>query len=77
MNVIEAQFLTKEKPPKCCSYCDEAKSFLMVKPVAFSFNGEMSVNVNHTSKPLWTCLDCFSMELDALGKSVDIYDYDE
>lgn len=77
MNLIETQFLAKEKPPQCCSYCDEEKRFLMVKPVAFSHNGEMLINVNHTSKHLWICLDCFSMDLDSMGYGIDIHEYDE
>ena len=76
INIIEAQFLSKEKPPKHCTYCDEEKKFLMVKPVMFSFKNEVMINVNHTSKQLWMCLECFSMELDMMGHSVGIYEYD-
>lgn len=74
--ILETQHLIKEPAPKCCSYCDEEKSFLMIKPNAFTHKGEILINVNHTKNPLWTCLDCFSMELDGLGHSVDIYEYD-
>jgi hypothetical protein len=76
MNIIEKQFVTQEQAPKCCTYCGEEKKFLLAKPVAFSVNGEMTINVNYTSKQLWMCLDCLSMELDALGLSVDIYEYE-
>jgi hypothetical protein len=76
MNVIESQFIKNEVPPKCCSYCDEEKNFLMVKPVAWAVKGEMTVNVNHTSKQLWMCLECLSMELDMMGLSVDIHEYE-
>lgn len=76
MNVIETQFATKEKPPSACSYCMEEKSFLMVKPVAWAYKGNMTVNVNHTSHALWMCLECLSMELDMVGLSVDIHEYE-
>lgn len=74
--VIEEQFMSKEKPPTCCTYCNEEKNFLMVKPVAFSVKGEMTINVNRTSKQLWMCLECLSMELDMMGLSVDIHEYE-
>ncbi|MGE7623563.1 hypothetical protein ACQKMD_11010 [Viridibacillus sp. NPDC096237] len=76
MNIIEEQFLTKEKAPECCTYCDEEKSFLMVKPTAMSINGEMTVNVNLTSRQHWICLECLSLEIDAMGHSVDIHEYE-
>lgn len=77
MKIMETQHLVKEKPPKCCSYCDEEKVFLMIKPLAFKFKSEVLINVNLTKAPLWTCLDCLSMEIDGIGHSVDIYEYGE
>lgn len=76
MNIIEAQFVNNEVPPKCCSYCNEESNFLMVKPVAWAVKGEMTVNVNYTSKKLWMCLECFSAELDMMGLSVTIFEYE-
>ncbi|MFA1738472.1 hypothetical protein [Lysinibacillus fusiformis] len=48
LEIIEQQFKLYEPAPKQCSYCDEEKDFLMVKPVAMAFNGEVHANVNMT-----------------------------
>jgi phenylalanyl-tRNA synthetase beta subunit len=75
MKVMETQLLGTEKAPKCCSFCDEENKFLMVKPAGFLYNGQTFINRNHTNSPLWMCLECLRMELDALGHSVDIQEY--
>lgn len=76
LELVEAGFLSKEEVPTCCSYCYEEKKFLMTKPNKTVFNREMTINVNLTSRTNWICLDCFSSELDAIGHSVDIYEYE-
>lgn len=74
--VIEVGYKLNEPAPTCCSYCDEEKIFLMVKPVAMAFNREVQVNVNMTKSIKWICLECLSIDIDAIGHSVDIYEYD-
>ena len=76
MKVIEHQYKLNEPAPTQCNYCDEEKKFLMVKPIAMSYESEVTVNVNMTNKTLWVCLECLSLDLDAMGHSVDIYEYE-
>lgn len=76
IQVIETQYKMNEHTPTCCSYCYEEKTFLMVKPVAIAFKGEVQVNVNMTNIVNWICLECLSLELDSIGHSVDIHEYD-
>jgi hypothetical protein len=75
MKTIEQHYKLNEPAPTHCSYCDEEKKFLMVKPLAMAFDGEIAVNVNKTNKTLWTCLECLSLDIDAMGHSVDIYEF--
>lgn len=76
MKIIEQQYKLNEPAPTQCSYCDEEKNFLMVKPVAMAFNGEVHANVNMTNSTKWICLECLTMDLDAMGHSVDIQEYE-
>jgi len=74
--VIERQYRGKEPAPKCCYYCDEEKDFLMVKPSHMAFKGQITLSVAMDGKQHWMCLECFSSELDSMGHSVDIYEYE-
>lgn len=76
MEIIEQTFSTTEKAPTCCSYCDEEKDFLIIKPTAIAYKGNVEISVNMRKEKPWVCLECFSMEIDAIGHSVDIYEYD-
>lgn len=76
LEIIEQQYKLNEPAPTQCSYCDEEKEFLMVKPVAMAFNGEVHANVNMTNSTKWLCLDCLSMEIGFMGHSVDIHEYE-
>lgn len=77
MKKVTQNFEMNSAAPDVCNYCDEEKKFLMLKPIAMSNEREVSVSVNLTGKNPWICLECLSMEIDAIGHSVDIYEYEE
>ena len=75
MRISERVYKSNQPPPKQCTYCDEEKSFLMLKPQSMVVNGEVFVNVNLTNTTRWICLECLSLDMDALGYTIDIYEY--
>jgi hypothetical protein len=77
MAIMETQVKSNEQVPTCCSYCNEEKKFLMVKPRAFVVKGELILNVNHTKTTLWTCLECLGVEIECQGLDVEIYDHED
>lgn len=75
MKTYEQKINLNEATPTHCKYCDEDKSFLMIKPLAMCLDGQTNVNINLTNTNNWICLECLAMEIDMLGHSVDIQEY--
>lgn len=77
MKTVTQNFEMNSAAPDACNYCDEEKKFLMLKPIAMCNGGEVSVNINLTGANPWICLECLALDIDAMGHSVDIYEYEE
>lgn len=77
MKINEATVTTDDQAPRACTYCGEEKDFLMLKPQAMAYRGQLLINVFMRKEKPWTCLQCFALDIDAAGHSVDVYEYEQ
>lgn len=77
MEINETTYTVPDKAPAACTYCGEERDFLMLKPQAMAYKGDMMINVFMRKDKPWTCLQCFALDIDAAGHSVDVYEYDQ
>lgn len=76
MTIYNLEYDDVNKPPKACVECEEAKSVLVLKPLAIAVDGDVAINVNLTAQTKWVCLTCLSMDIDGLGGCVEVVEYD-
>ena len=76
MKVTEVAYELQDRGPEICDYCGERRSFLMQKPARMAYKGKLILNYHLSGPHPWTCLECFSLDVDAAGHSVEVYEYD-